>query len=173
MAAPFSISTLMPLGLAMLAGAAVPLQAGSNAGLGRALGHPLWATVISLAVSLLVVLPLIVALRVPMPALGRVVQGPWWLWVGGIAGVIYVTAALVLMPRLGATTFIVCVVIGQVVCAMLIDHVGLMGLPVKAITPLRVMGALLVVAGMLVLQGASAAPPAQLSTPTASGGRRG
>lgn len=119
------------------------------------------------------VLPLIVALRVPVPEIGRAVQGPWWLWVGGIAGVIYVTAALVLLPRLGATTFIVCVVIGQVVCAMLIDHVGLMGLPVRAITPLRVIGALLVVAGMLVLQGASAAPAAQLSTPTASGGRYG
>ena len=37
---------LLPL-VALVAGAAVPFQAGSNAALGRLLGHPLWAALIA------------------------------------------------------------------------------------------------------------------------------
>ena len=44
---PFFIA----IALSLLAGAAVPMQAGSNARLGAVLGHPFWATVISLMVS--------------------------------------------------------------------------------------------------------------------------
>ena len=141
---------------ALVAGALVPFQAGSNAALGRALGHPLWATVVSLLVSLLVVLPVILALRVPAPMLGQTGALPLWAWFGGVAGVIYITAALMLTPRLGATGFIVCVIAGQMLVSMLIDHFGLMGLAVKEINLRRVGGVLLIFAGMLMVQWSSA-----------------
>ena len=48
-----NLAVAIPLLVALLAGAAVPFQAGANAALGRLLGHPLWATLISLAVSVL------------------------------------------------------------------------------------------------------------------------
>ncbi|RZI82371.1 MAG: EamA-like transporter family protein, partial [Pseudomonas sp.] len=35
-----TLSVLLPMLIALLAGAAVPFQAGSNAALGRLLGHP-------------------------------------------------------------------------------------------------------------------------------------
>ncbi|AJC22459.1 DMT family transporter [Pandoraea pulmonicola] len=145
-------SVLLPLAVAVLAGAVVPFQAGGNAALGRALGHPLWATVASLLVSLVVVLPVLVGMRAGAPDLGAAVRGPWWLWIGGIAGVIYITAALLLTPRLGAANFIVCVVAGQVVASLVIDHFGLMGLGVKPANVMRIAGVALIVAGMLVVQ---------------------
>lgn len=147
-----SLATLLPLAVALLAGAVVPFQAGSNAALGRALGHPLWATVASLLVSLLVVLPVLIGMRAGAPDLGAAIRGPWWLWIGGIAGVAYITAALVLTPRLGAANFIVCVVAGQVVASLFIDHFGLMGLAAKPANLTRVAGVALIVAGMLVVQ---------------------
>ncbi|MNQ74625.1 hypothetical protein D3C85_893890 [compost metagenome] len=152
MAPPFSAALLMPLSIAVLAGAAVPFQAGSNAALGRALGHPLWATVTSLAVSLLLVLPVLLAMRPSLPAFGNAVQGPWWLWFGGIAGVIYITAALMLTPRLGAASFIVCVIAGQMLSSLLIDHFGLMGFTEKPANIGRIAGVLLMVAGILLVQ---------------------
>ena len=64
--------------IALVAGALVPLQAASNAELGRALGHPLWATVVSLLVSVLIAIPVILAMRVPAPILNQIGQLPMW-----------------------------------------------------------------------------------------------
>lgn len=152
MYSPLSLAgTLLALA-ALIAGALVPFQAGSNAALGRALGHPLWATVASLLVSLLVVLPVILAMRAPAPLLGQAASLPLWAWFGGVAGVIYITSALILTPRLGATGFIVCVIAGQMLTSLLIDHFGLMGLPVKEANLGRVGGVVLIFAGMLMVQ---------------------
>ena len=160
----------LPMGVALLAGAVVPLQAASNAALGRALGHPLWATVVSLIVSMLVVIPLLWAMRAPMPRLGAALSGPWWLWLGGVVGVAYLTAALILVPKLGAANFMVCVVAGQMVAALLVDQFGLLGMPVKTIGLTRIAGVALILVGMLVMQsqgrasGAKAVPSPQPQT---------
>jgi len=144
--------TLSFIGLALIAGALVPFQAGTNAMLGRTLGHPLWATVASLFVSLICILPLILALRLQLPKLGDALQGPIWIWFGGLAGVIFITAALMLVPRLGGTGFVACVIAGQMVAALAIDHFGLMGLAEKSINPGRVCGVLVIFTGVLIIQ---------------------
>jgi len=139
--------------IALTAGALVSYQAGANATLGRAIGHPLWATVVSLTVSLLIAIPVMIALRVSVPTVGQAAtQLPAWAWLGGIAGVIYVTSALLLTPRMGATNFIICVVAGQILASLLIDHFGLVGLPVREVNLGRVAGAALIFIGMLLVQ---------------------
>lgn len=147
-----ALSATLPLLIALLAGAAVPFQAGSNAALGRLLGHPLWAAGVSLLVSLMMLVPALLLMRAPMPQLQNLAQAPWWAWLGGVAGVIYITAALVLTPRLGAAGFIVCVIAGQVLSSLLIDQFGLMGLPEKPVNLPRLLGVAMIVGGMLVVQ---------------------
>jgi len=166
-----SLSGLFPMVIALVAGAVVPFQAASNAALGRALGHPLWATLSSLAVSVLVIVPLMVLLRVPAPALGAAAQGPAWWWLGGVAGVVYITAALVLTPKLGAASFIVSVIAGQMLASLLIDHYGLMGLTPKPAGAWRIVGILLILVGMVVVQ-MNRSPAAHASGPAPSGGWR-
>jgi len=78
MSLSFSPAALLPLAIALLAGAAVPFQAGSNATLGRLLGHPLWASLVSLGVSILMVIPALLVLRAPLPQLAALAQAPWW-----------------------------------------------------------------------------------------------
>lgn len=138
--------------VAALAGAAVPFQGGANAALGRALGHPLWATLASLAVSALCILPLLLLLRVPVPTLGGLAGQPKWIWIGGVAGVIYVTAALLLMPKLGAAGFMIAVIAGQILAALLIDWTGGVGLPARPVDATRVAGTALVLLGALIVQ---------------------
>lgn len=142
---------LLPL-VALLAGAAVPFQAGSNAALGRLLGHPLWAALVSLSVSVLLVLPALWLMRAPWPQPGALASAPWWAWFGGVAGVAYITAALILTPKLGAAGFIVCVIAGQVLSSLAIDQWGLMGLPERPVNLARLLGVGLIVVGMLVVQ---------------------
>lgn len=145
-------STWMAIGIALLSGAMIPFQAGTNAMMGRGLGHPLWATVVSLVVSLVVIVPLLWGMRAPMPNLGAALQGPWWQWIGGVFGVIYITAALILAPRVGAANFIVGVVAGQMLASLLIDHFGLVGLPARPATLVRAVGLGLILLGIVVMQ---------------------
>lgn len=140
------------LGAALIAGAVVPFQSGSNAMLGRMLGHPLWATVTSLSVSLLAVIPLLLLFRAPLPKLAEAAQAPWWVWTGGLSGVMFITAALLITPRLGATGFMISAIAGQILVAMLIDHFGLMGLPIKEVNLGRVVGVVMIFAGVMVVQ---------------------
>lgn len=152
MPSSLSLSAAVLAIAALVAGALVPFQAGSNAVLGRALGHPLWATGTSLFISMIVLLPVMLVMRVPAPTIHQTTSLPLWAWFGGIAGVIYISAALILTPKLGATSFIVCVIAGQLIASLLIDHFGLMGLPVKTANIGRIGGVLLIFAGMLMVQ---------------------
>jgi transporter family-2 protein len=154
---PNAASLLLVLA-AVFAGAVVPFQAGANAMLGRLIGHPLWATVVSLSISLALIVPLMIALRVPMPTPAETLKGPWWIWIGGAAGVIYITAALLLAPKLGAASFIVAVIAGQMAVSIVIDHYGLMGFPEKPVSVARLIGVGLIAGGMVITQFASAMP---------------
>lgn len=147
------IEYLAPLAMALLAGAVLPFQATANATVGRLMRSPLWGALISLCVSLLVILPTMAVFRVPAPNLGSVVQGPWWLWVGGVIGALYVAVAASVIPRLGAGGFLVCVVAGQMVAAVLVDHFGLMGLATRPLTVPRIAGVVLMLVGVFLIQG--------------------
>lgn len=138
--------------VAALAGVSVPLQAGLNSALGRALGYQPWATLVSLLVSLAVTVPTLLLVRAPLPALADAAGAPGWSWFGGILGAAFVTAALVLAPRLGAAGFLTAVVAGQMVASVLLDHFGLAGFPVRPVTLARIGGVALVFAGVLVIQ---------------------
>lgn len=79
--------------LAMLAGAVVPFQAGANAALGRNLGHPLWATMASLAVSAVLASLVMLVWRVPAPDVQLAMRGPGWSWLAARP------ACFILRPR--------------------------------------------------------------------------
>ncbi len=135
---------------AVVTGAVVPFQAGANAVLGRALGHPLWATAVSLCVSLACIIPVMLLARVEPPTLSGLTHAPRWVWIGGIVGVVYVTGALILAPKLGAAGFIAAVIAGQMLASILIDHWGLIGFPVRPVSPSRLLGLGLILLGLLM-----------------------
>ncbi|MBI6885686.1 MULTISPECIES: DMT family transporter [Pseudomonas] len=156
----FSKSMLLlalPVAMALLAGAVLPFQAAGNAAAGRALGHWLWGAFTSLTVSMLVVIAALLIIRVPAPDMGKALQGPWWLWIGGVLGAMYVAGAAALTPKLGAAGFLVLVVAGQIITAVLADHYGVMGLGGKPLSLARVAGVVLILCGVLLVQGTWAA----------------
>lgn len=149
------MTTLHWLGLlllAVIAGAVVPFQSAINANLGRGLGHPLWATLASLLVSIMVLLPVIIALRLPLPSLAFITRAPLWMWAGGAFGVCFISLALMLLPRLGASGFIALAMAGQILASLLLDHFGLFGLAQRPITMPRALGALLLMGAVVLIQ---------------------
>lgn len=146
------VLAFVPAAMAFLAGVVLPFQATSNGAVGKALGHPLWGALVSLTVSAMVILPLLWLLKVPAPRIGTALQGPWWMWIGGVLGAIYVGSAAAFAPKLGAGGFIVLVVAGQMIAAVIVDHFGLMNLTPRPINLARVAGVLLILAGALFIQ---------------------
>src|SRR2546430_14722020 len=84
-------------------GMAHAVQAWVNAQLRVAVQSPLWAALISFVVGTLGLALLVLATRASIPA-----QWPSrpWVWCGGLLGVLYVCAAILLLPRLGAGTML-------------------------------------------------------------------
>ncbi|GAB6407393.1 DMT family transporter [Pseudomonas sp. MHK4] len=149
------MSTLHWAGLLLLAafaGAVVPFQSAINVNLGRGLGHPLWATLASLVVSILVLLPIMLAMRLPLPSLAFIGKAPMWMWAGGAFGVCFISLALVLLPRLGASGFMALALAGQVVASLLLDHFGWFGLVERQVTLPKVLGAVLLIGGVVLIQ---------------------
>lgn len=136
--------------LAVLVGAGLTVQVGMNSTVRMAMGSPVIATIINFAVGL-------AALAMVAVASGaRVVPGsasavPAWAWLGGLLGAAYVAATTVLGPRLGAAALLALTLAGQMVAALVVDKYGVIGFPQSAITPARLAGAVLVVAGALLI----------------------
>ena len=137
------------LGLALFIGMLLPLQALINASLGKQTTGPLFASLSSFAVGSVVLLAWWLATR---PAFDWValVKVPWWAWPGGLIGAVFVAGSTMLIPQMGAAALICAVVFGQVAGSLLLDHFGVLHAR-TAIDPLRIVGALLVVAGALLV----------------------
>ena len=139
---------------ALLAGALIALQFGVNAVLRGFLGtaNPLYATLISYAVGTLASGVCLLAVRPAWPAWNRVAAVPWWAWTGGAIGVGYVTASVLLAPKLGATRLIVLVVAGQLLASVVFDHFGLLGYAVRPFNPWRAAGCGLMLAAVVLIK---------------------
>ena len=140
------------IALALVAGAGLPLQAGINAALRKGIGSPLWASAISFGVGTLVLLTLAAATRATVPSPAALGSLPAYAWVGGVIGAFYVTATIVLAPRLGAAAFTALVVGGQMALALALDQLGALGFPQQSLSAGRLLGAGLLVAGVALIQ---------------------
>jgi transporter family-2 protein len=137
---------------AFVAGGLLAVQAGVNGQLGSRLGQPMLATLASFAIGTLVLILYVVAARTPWPEVRTMTRYPWWIWTGGLLGIVYVLATVILAQRLGAAVFISLVVAGQMVVSLLLDHYGLIGFPERPITANRLLGAALLGVGVVLMR---------------------
>jgi bacterial/archaeal transporter family-2 protein len=139
--------------LAFVAGMCVPVQFGVNAQLRNVVGGPAAATAISFFVGTIAALIVAVfILRESLPEIGSVSDAPWWVWTGGLLGVVYVLASILLTPQLGSAATIGFILAGQVAASILIDHFGFLRIPIHELSLPRLIGAVLIVVGVAVVQ---------------------
>jgi bacterial/archaeal transporter family-2 protein len=144
-------ATMLPILLVLFAGGMIALQAPTNALLARAGGSPVLAALISFAVGTLTLLVVWLAGGSrPRPA--SFAGLPWYAWIGGVYGAMYVAVAAYAAPRIGLASLITIGIAGQIVVALLLDHVGALGLPRDPVNLVKVGGALLVVAGVVLVR---------------------
>ena len=142
----------LPMLTAFMAGTLIPVQAASSATLGRMLGHPLWGAAVALSTGVVAILVVAILMRLPVPKFQSAVGGPWWMWIGGVTGAVYVATSLALLPKVGASGFLLSVIAGQMIAAMLLDHFGLLGLTAKPVSFGRFWGVGIMLLGLVVAQ---------------------
>lgn len=137
---------------AVALGALVAFQPLINAILARAIGSPFGAAAISIGFAALgAVLMVTVAGRGDMTR-ATLASVPWWVYLAGFIGTLFVAGGVVIAPVTGALLFVACVVGGQLVAAMLADHYGLFGLALRPASAARLLGLGLVLAGVVLVQ---------------------
>ena len=77
---------------------------------------------------------------------------PWYAWVGGFYGAVFVAVAAFAAPRMGVTYFLMVAIAGQLVAALMLDRLGAFGVPRVDVSAVRVAGVLLVVAGAFLVR---------------------
>ncbi|GMB83085.1 DMT family transporter [Shinella zoogloeoides] len=139
--------------LGIAAGACIAIQAPVNALLGRGLGMPVAAACVSF-LSGAIILGIVMLATASFEGRAPDWRGPdLWLYVaGGALGTIYVTTAIYLTPRIGAAAVMAFAVSGQLLAGILLDRIGFLGMAVREISVGRIAGALLLVAGALMIR---------------------
>ncbi len=132
------------------AGALVGMQAPINSRLGKTVGGVQAAT-FSFLVGTAALVAISFILRGGLSSLGHVGKVPWWALVGGLLGAIYVFVALEAVKTLGASGLTAVVITGQLTMSVVIDRLGLLGVAKAPITVHRVLGIVLLVAGVALV----------------------
>ena len=103
----------LPIVLAVAAGISVVVQQALNANLRGALGSAAWSGFTSYLVGTICMVLLALALRDPVPSAAVAARVPWWAWSGGLFGAVFIALAILLIPKIGAATFVALLVTGQ------------------------------------------------------------
>lgn len=137
--------------LSLAGGAFVAAQAPINARLRLSLASPLGSALVSFVIGTILLLAALAIVGEGGEVLSGLGNGPWWAYLGGACGAVFVVATLLAAPRVGVTTTFVAVIAGQVAAAALIDRFGWFGQPNIGFSPERLAAIALLVVSLLLL----------------------
>ena len=137
--------------LALAGGAVLPIQGAVNARLRADLDAPITVGAWSFVVAAAAMVAVLLLDRRPA-RVDRLGQVPWWGWIGGLCGATYVTSVFLSIPEIGVAPTIALTVAGQQVASVFVDRHGLLRLPRRPITRLRLAGVATLLAGVALIQ---------------------
>ncbi|WP_290776177.1 DMT family transporter [Exiguobacterium sp. UBA5002] len=135
--------------IGFIIGLLVPVQTSVNTRLRGVVGSPFLASLISFSIGSLFLLILVLLVEGNLTGLTAAADEPYWIWAGGVLGVIYLTGNILLFPRLGGVQTVIMPIFGQVIMGLLIDHFGLFEANVTTLSLTRIIGATLVLLGVV------------------------
>jgi transporter family-2 protein len=143
-------STAVAVAATVVAGSLVALQAPINSKLGKAVGT-FTAASVSFAIGLAVLVTITLVFGEGFGKIGEAFHIPWYYLLGGVLGAVYVTTVLLSVREIGAGSVAAATIAGQLTMSVLIDRLGILGLPQRALTFPRVLGIALLAAGVLLI----------------------
>lgn len=138
--------------LIVLAGLSLAVQAAANARMSMAVQAPVMGALVNFAVGGAALAAVMLS-----GAFGRgngsgLLTAPWWAWIGGLFGALYITIAIITVPRVGTALTFGALIFGQLAGALILDTFGWLGVPRIELNPWRVAGVAVLFVGVLMMQ---------------------
>ena len=136
--------------LALLAGLMNPLQAACTGELNKVIGRPFMVGVVSVCGTALVTVIGSLLLG-QFGFAGKAGQVPWWAWLGGLAGSVFLLSQPVAAQKIGAGSFVGLSVTAAVIASVVLDNYGWLGFQQHAASLWRIAGAMMMVLGVALV----------------------
>ncbi|ERS58723.1 hypothetical protein HMPREF1261_01730 [Corynebacterium sp. KPL1818] len=123
-------------------------QSAINGHLGQVTGSPVSAALVSFAVGVtaLVIVNIVLRWR-PRIERPEGKPNPWWMWVGGVLGALFIFGNAALVPQIGTGLTVVAGLLGSMLGSLIIDRVS--GAPIKS---RQVLGIALLLTGVVLIR---------------------
>ncbi|MEP2771912.1 MAG: DMT family transporter [Fulvivirga sp.] len=138
--------------LSFSVGIMVVIQGGINARLGLMLSNTLLATSIALLTSAAITLIAFFITVKEYPSLDHLRSIPVYWFLGGVFSFLALSLFYYVIPRLGISTVVTFGLTGQIIFASIAAHYGWFGMPVELISIKKVMGMLIMIAGLILIK---------------------
>lgn len=139
------------IGIALAGGFFMANQSPINADLRKIVRSPFLAASISnLVGSIFLALIALVLTGHFIPTGHFISSNPWWIWLGGICGGIFLTSNVILFAQLGAVQTVILPILGQIIMGTLIDSFGWFNVNQVPLSMMRLLGVLITVAGVVI-----------------------
>jgi len=146
------VKTIVPALLALICGAVLTTQVGSNNLLGKSIDDPYIPATANMVTGFFFTVLLLLIVHKSLPSAAHLRAAPWWTWLaGGFLGTAYLTGNILLAPRLGAGALVGLVVTGQLLFAVAADNYGWLGFEQHGATLWRGLGCLLMIGGVALI----------------------
>lgn len=139
------------IGLALLMGAIISIYLPMISQTARIMGSGPMANVPFFAVALMSSVIIAIASGSRIEQFRSIGTLPLWLFTAGIMSAGMIIGSTFLIPRIGIGAFFVLLVSGQVLAGMVFGYFGLFGVPASDLTMGKVLGAVLVIAGVYLV----------------------
>ena len=138
--------------VALVLGFCTPLQTAANSRMRQLVSSAPLATLISFAVSSIVLVIVALFASIPLIPSQRAFQdAPWWSWFIGVIPLITITIAIHLFKEIGQLQAMVIPMFSQLIFSLCIDHFGWFGARVMPMTWQRAIGAVLLIVGVTMV----------------------
>jgi transporter family-2 protein len=135
----------------VLAGAGIPLIGVLNGGIAKSVGNPFAATAVMFAIAAIAAF----VLTLPFfgyPTVAQLGAAPFVSYGAGLLIGFYGLSATIIIPRVGAATFIAYILIAQLLTSAVIDQLGLLGMAKRPMDITKLVGLSVIVAGIAIME---------------------
>lgn len=135
----------------LIAGALQAWGPPMNNALRTSLENPWLASLVSFLPVVALLSCLFLCLPHPLPSAKGLAEMPWWAPLGGLIGAFAVIAGLLFVGQVGAGAFAGLTITANILMSLVIDRYGMFGMQVHELSPGRIAGAVLMVAGITLI----------------------
>lgn len=142
---------MLPITIGIVIGIILSLQTAVNSRLRGFIGSPYQASFVSFTIGTLFLALVMVIEQESFGIAGSTLtQQPWWIWLGGLLGVIFLTTNILLFPHIGGVQTAIMPILGQVTMGAIIDNFGWFHATPQPLNLVRILGLLLALTGIII-----------------------